>query len=75
MIRVWDGFLSGFCGVITLAVIGVPIWGAVTAVRADLIPTWAWAAIVGLGAVGVVMVYAFFRKAARGVHPLRDRRR
>ena len=75
MIRVWDGFLSGLCALITLAVIGIPIWGAVRAVQADLVPVWSWAAIVALGLIGAVMLYAFLRKAARGVHPLRDRRR
>ncbi len=75
MIRVWDGFLSGLCALITLGIIGVPIWGAVQAVRAGLVPGWSWAAIVALGLVGAVMLYAFLRKAGRGVHPLRDRRR
>lgn len=75
MIRVWDGFLSGLCALITIGVIGVPLWGAVTAVRAGLVPGWSWAGIVALGLVGAVMLYAFLRKAARGVHPLRDRRR
>ena len=75
MIRVWDGFLSALCAVITMAVIGVPLWGAVRSVQTGLIPMWTWASIVGLGLVGVVMLYAFLRKAARGVHPLRDRRR
>lgn len=75
MIRVWDGFLSGLCALITVAVIGIPIWGAVRAVQALLIPVWSWAAIVALGLIGAVMLYAFLRKAARGVHPLRDRRR
>ena len=75
MIRIWDGFLSGLCALITLAVIGVPLWGAVRAVRAELVPAWSWAAIVALGLIGLVMLYAFARKALRGVHPLRDRRR
>ena len=75
MIRIWDGFLSGLCALITLAIIGVPLWGAYNAVTAGLVPIWSWAAIVMLGFVGLVMVYAFVRKAGRGVHPLRDRRR
>ena len=75
MIRVWDGFLSGLCAVITLGVIGLPLWAAFRAVQADLVPAWVWAPMVGLGLIGCVMVYAFLRKAGRGVHPLRDRRR
>ena len=75
MIRVWDGFLSILAAVIAAFLVGVPAWGCFLAVRAELIPIWSWAAILGLGFVGVLMVGAFLRKAARGVHPLRERRR
>ncbi len=75
MIRLWDGFLSVFAAVLTGAIIGVPAWGAVRALQADLIPVWGWAPLVLLGAAGVVMVLSFLRKASRGVHPLRERRR
>ncbi|NNE79378.1 MAG: hypothetical protein HKN18_03810 [Silicimonas sp.] len=75
MIRLWDSFLSGLCALITAGAIGVPIWGAFRAVQADLIPAWTWVAMVFLGFVGLVMVGAFLRKAGRGVHPLRERRR
>lgn len=75
MIRFWDGFLSALGAVVTLFLIGVPVWGTVLALRAGIMPVWAWAAVVGLGFVGLVMVGAFLRKAGRGIHPLRDRRR
>lgn len=75
MLRIWDGFLSGLGALATMAIIGVPLWGAIQAVRTGLIPVWGWGPIVLLGFVGVVMVAAFGRKALRGVHPLRDRRR
>lgn len=75
MIRVWDGFLSILAGVVTAVLVGVPAWGAFLAVRADLLAKWAWAPLIGLALVGVVMVLAFFRKGISGVHPLRDRRR
>lgn len=75
MIRLWDGFLSVFAAVLTGAIIGVPAWGAVRALQTDLIPVWGWAPLVLLGAAGVVMVLSFLRKASRGVHPLRERRR
>lgn len=75
MLRVWDGFLSGLGALATLAIVGVPLWGAIQAVQAGLIPFWAWGPIVLLAFVGVVMFAAFGRKALRGVHPLRDRRR
>ena len=75
MIRLWDGFLSGLCALITLAVIGVPLWAAFQAVQTGLVPTWFWGPMVCLGFIGVVMIFAFLRKAGRGVHPLRERRR
>ncbi len=75
MIRIWDGFLSGLSAVITLAVIGLPLWAAFRAVQGGLVPTWIWAPMVVLGLIGLVMLLAFLRKAGRGVHPLRDRRR
>lgn len=75
MIRLWDGALSAVSALVTLAVIGVPGWGAFLALRAGLMPAWAWAPLVALGFVGAVMVVAFLRKAGRGIHPLRERRR
>ena len=75
MIRVWDGFLSALCAAVTVLVIGLPLWGAFQAVQSGLVPMWFWAPMVCLGLVGCIMFYAFIRKAGRGVHPLRDRRR
>jgi len=75
VIRVWDGFLSVLAAIVTVVIIGVPLWGAFLAVRSGLVPVWAWAPMVLLCFVGVVMAAAFLRKAGRGVHPLRERRR
>lgn len=75
MIRLWDGFLSFLAAALTAAIVGVPVWGAVLAVRYGLLPSWGWAPLVLLGAAGLVMVLSFLRKAGRGVHPLRERRR
>lgn len=75
MIRLWDGFMSVAAAALTAAVTGVPIWGAVEAVLAGLLPTWSWGPTVLLGAAGLLMVLSFLRKAGRGVHPLRERRR
>jgi hypothetical protein len=75
MIRFWDGFLSALGAILTVILIGVPLWGAVLSLRAELLPVWGWGPVVGLGFVGLVMAGAFLRKAGRGVHPLRDRRR
>ena len=75
MIRVWDGLLSFVAAALTGAIVGVPVWGAAQAVRAELLPAWGWGPLVLLGAAGLVMVISFLRKAGRGVHPLRERRR
>ena len=75
MIRIWDGFLSLLAAITTAGIVGVPIWGAVQALNAGFLPGWAWVFVVLLGFVGVVMAIAFLRKTARGVHPLRERRR
>ena len=75
MIRLWDGFLSLLGAVLTAGAVGVPLWAAFRAVQAGLAPVWVWAPMVGLGFVGLVMTGAFLRKAAQGIHPLRDRRR
>ena len=75
MIRVWDGFLSGLCALTTLALIRLPLWAAFRAVSAEMVPVWFWVPMALLWFVGLVMAAAFGRKALRGVHPLRDRRR
>jgi hypothetical protein len=75
VIRLWDSFLSVLAAVVTVVIVGVPLWGAYHAVDLGRIPPWAWAPMVGLGIVGLIMVGAFLRKAGRGIHPLRERRR
>lgn len=75
MIRIWDGFLSFLAAVATSLIVGTPVWGAVAALRSGLLWTWGWAPVGLLAAAGAVMVMSFLRKAARGVHPLRERRR
>ena len=75
MIRLWDGALSGLCALMTVAVVGLPLWAAYTALRAGLVPGWVWVPVGLLALVGGVLITAFLRKAGRGVHPLRDRRR
>lgn len=75
MIRFWDGLQSLGAACLTVALIGVPIWGCVEALQLSLIPVWAWAGVVGLGFVGILMTLSFLRKAARGIHPARERRR
>lgn len=75
MIRFWDGFLSALAAIITLVLIGYPLWVTVSGLLAGLLPVWGWGPVLGLGFVGLVMIAAFLRKAARGIHPMRDRRR
>ena len=75
MIRLWDGFLSLLGAVLTAGAVGVPLFAAFRAVQAGLAPVWVWGPMIALAFVGLVMTGAFLRKAARGVHPLRDRPR
>lgn len=75
MIRLWDGFLSLLAALLTFGIVGVPLWGTFRAIRGDLVPNWVYVPLVLLGLIGLVMVLAFLRKAGRGVHPMRDRRR
>ncbi len=75
MIRLWDGILSAIAALLTGGIVGVPVWGAFMALRAELLPIWAWGPLLLLGAAGLVMMLSFLRKASRGVHPLRERRR
>lgn len=75
MIRLWDGFMSVVAAVLTAAIIGVPGWAAFLALGDELVPGWVWVPLLLLSAAGLVMVLSFLRKAWRGVHPLRERRR
>ncbi len=75
MIRLWDSFLSFFGAVVTVAVIGRPLYASFRAVQMALVPTWFWAPMIALGFIGLVMTGAFLRKAGKGIHPLRERRR
>ena len=75
MIRIWDGFLSLLAALVTGTIIGVPLWGTYLAIQNGLVPGWVWVPLVLLALVGLVMVFAFLRKAGRGVHPMRERRR
>ena len=75
VIRLWDGFLSVLAAIVVAVVIGVPAWGTFLALRAELLWTWGWAPLILLVLAGLVMVLSFLRKAARGVHPARERRR
>lgn len=75
MIRRWDGFLSILAALLTGAIVGLPLWAAFKSVQAQAVPVWFWAPMLVLGVIGLLMIGAFLRKAMRGVHPARERRR
>lgn len=75
MIRLWDGLLSVLAAILSAVIVGVPLWGSYLSIQSDALPLWAAVPMAGLGIVGLIMVFAFLRKAGRGVHPLRERRR
>lgn len=72
---IWDSFLSIVVALLTGAVVIVPAWYAHMAIDSGLAPQWIYINIAGLVFVGVVMIFAFLRKARSGVSPLRERKR
>jgi len=75
MRKLVDGFLSLLAAIATVAICGVPSWFTYQAIMAKVAPTWAWAGVIALGGVGIIMTLAFLRKALSGVSPSRDRPR
>jgi predicted FMN-binding regulatory protein PaiB len=75
LIHIFDGAKSAVAAVLTVAITGVPAWFTHAAVQASVAPLWAYVAVAALGFVGLVMTFAFLRKAAGGVSPGRTRRR
>jgi hypothetical protein len=71
----WDSILSLIAAILTAVICFVPVWAAYRAIDDGLVPVWVWGPIIGLGLVGVVMVFAFLRKVRDGVSPLRERKR
>jgi hypothetical protein len=72
LIRIWDGFLSLLSAIATAAIVGVPTWGCFLAIRAELLPVWAWGPLAFHFVIGGLMVVAFLRKVLNGIHPLYD---
>ena len=70
-----DSTASLIAAIATLAVCGGPVWFTYTAIQANIAPWWAWFFIAALAGVGLIMTFAFLRKAAQGIAPSRDRRR
>lgn len=75
MRKLVDGFLSLLAAIATVAICGVPSWFTYQAIIANVAPTWAWAGVIALGGVGIIMKLAFLRKAFSGVSPSRERPR
>ncbi len=71
----WDGFLSFVCAALTAVICGGPSWFTYQSIDAGLAPTWAYGFVAALGAVGLLLTFAFLRKARLGISPTRDRRR
>ena len=75
MKQYWDGFLSLTCAVLTAAIAGGPTWFTYQAIDAGVAPTWAYGFVGALGVIGLLLTFAFLRKAKLGISPTRDRRR
>lgn len=71
----WDGFLSLLAGLATAAICGVPSWFTYQAIVAGVAPQWAYGSVALLGGMGLILTFAFLRKARAGISPTRDRRR
>jgi hypothetical protein len=70
-----DALASILAALATVAICGGPAWFTYLAIQANVAPTWAWASIVALAGIGLILTFAFLRKAAKGIAPSRDRRR
>ena len=68
-----DRLASIFAALFTLAVCGVPAWYTHIAIKFYLAPTWIYVAVAGLAGIGLILAYAFLRKAVRGIAPSRQR--
>ena len=75
MKHTWDGFLSLLAALATAAICGGPSWFTYKAVYAGIAPDWAYGFVVLLAGMGLILSFAFLRKAKAGISPTRDRRR
>lgn len=70
MIRFWDGFLSLLSAIATAVIAGVPTYGTFLAIKAEMLPIWAWGPLALHFVIGSLMVVAFLRKVINGIHPM-----
>ena len=73
--NVLDGAASLGAALVTFAICGLPAWFTIVAVRAEVAPTWAYAAAGAVGVIGAILTLAFLRKSFAGIAPTRQRRR
>lgn len=71
----FDRLASVFAALVTLVVCAGPSWFSHLAIQGGLVPLWGYGFVAALSAIGLVLTFAFFRKAARGIAPSRQRRR
>ena len=72
---VLDAAASWFAALFTLTVSGVPAWFSHIAIREGFVPVWGYAIVGCLAGIGLILSFAFARKATRGIAPSRQRRR
>lgn len=75
MKHMWDGFLSVLAALATAIICGGPSWFTHTAIREGIAPQWAYVFVGLLGGMGLILTFAFLRKARAGISPTRDRKR
>lgn len=75
MKAVLDSTASVLAALATLVICGGPANFTYLAIGADVAPDWAYACIAALAGIGLILPFAFLRKATKGIAPSRDRRR
>lgn len=71
----FDRLASIIAALVTICVTTVPAWFSHVAIRAELIPMWGYGFVAALVGIGLMLGFAFARKAMRGIAPSRQRRR
>ena len=72
---VLDGAASFLAAIATFVISFLPCWFTYLAMDAGVAPSWGWAVVAILCAIGLILTFAFLRKAALGIAPSRERRR
>lgn len=75
MKAVLDSIASVLAALATVAICGGPAYFTYLAIQSDVAPQWAYVSIAALAGIGLILTFAFLRKAAKGIAPSRERRR